>query len=61
MQELAIEYYIRNFFALSENDKDNALLALSKISEQVLAVMTAVFSGMICCSRKSDSESQKLQ
>lgn len=61
MQELAIEYYIRNFFALSENDKGNALLALSKISEQVLAVMTAVFSGMICCSRKSDSESQKLQ
>ena len=39
MQELAIEYYIRNFFALSENDKDNALLALSKISEQVLAVI----------------------
>lgn len=61
MQELAIEYYIRNFFALSENDKDNALLALSKISEHVLEVMNVIFTQMVMRSKLFDSESFKLQ
>lgn len=61
MQSLALEYYIKHFLSLSRNDERNALLALSKISENILAVMTAIFTYMIKSRKNADTELSKLR
>lgn len=61
MEEIEIEYYIKNFLPLSEEDEETALCALSKISEHILAVMTAIFTCMAKSNKDNDTEAFKLQ